>query len=196
MSVSASMEENLRGELSSFADNHHVGSLISGAGGAGFWVAVHDNGGTWSSEVNQALTTSRGCSGSYTQATNTGGGGGITTGTVAATTTAGNSGGGGGCSCPASYTGLYPVNDCKSFVHCSNGSPSSAWIDCQAGLLFDASQQVCNWAALVTCACDGGGAPATTTTTTITQQQTPSTTSTSTTTSSTVRVFLLLSSAP
>lgn len=58
----------------------------------------------------------------------------------------------GGCSCPTSDWDMIGNDDCTGFYHCIDGEPSY-FQACPAGTLFDASNNACDHAYNVVCAC-------------------------------------------
>jgi hypothetical protein len=146
-----------------------VGDSYNCNGGAFFWVAQQDFGGSWSSTVNRAMDKNRGCSGSpvspvsvpaatdppkqaptrspaTTQSQ-------VPTQKPVATVTK-------QC-CPNSFSGYRAFDACTKFYQCLNGEVLiGATFSCNPPTLFDASIQNCNWASAVNCEvdmCDGAG---------------------------------------
>lgn len=150
-------------------------------GGAFFWVADADSGGSWSDPVWEEVEKTAGCSltSSPTQSptpratdpTEPPTSAPTTSPTTSAPTTSPsepqptdepitpppaplpdpNSTCGTGCPSSMSPENLFPTADCVGFYMCWNGITYS-WI-CPAGTLFDANFQLCNHSYLVNCQC-------------------------------------------
>ena len=153
-------------------------------GGAFFWVAEHDTGGSWSSAVGTTIFASaeKHCLSSPTQTPRTTPSPtkvptaspviSPTKSPVKATKSPTKSPikatkspteapvaspptiSGGNPCCPAGYTGLRAWNDCHSYYHCVEGIVTGDLIDVPAGTLFDQTIQNFNWASQVMCVVD------------------------------------------
>ncbi|CAB9503255.1 Chitin binding Peritrophin-A domain [Seminavis robusta] len=130
-------------------------------GGAFFWVAIDDTEGSWSSVVNQAITTSTTCSLSITPAPVTSAPPPTkaptpapvsppTAGPTAAPVTAPDGPTSEPC-CPPGYTGLLAYSECAQYYYCVNGAVVGTPILCTQGSLFDTALQYCNWSHEVSC---------------------------------------------
>ena len=120
-------------------------------GGAFFWVAAHDTGGSWSQIVGDEILPYSGCSGNSpvsprpTMAPIVA----PTSAPISPTlppvslTSAPTSSPVQGVVCPPQYTGLVPANDCTEFYQCVDGALiSNIPIYCQEGLLYK-TDEVC-----------------------------------------------------
>merc|ERR1711862_1089844 len=132
------------GVMNSLRDHHPCN------GGAFFWVAAHDTSGSWSQIVSDEISPYSGCSDAPTvskkptppttapvnpPATPT-----LPPAPITASPTKSPVQ---GVSCPTSYTGLIPANDCTEFYHCADGSlVSEVPIYCPEGLLYK-TDEVC-----------------------------------------------------
>jgi hypothetical protein len=145
-------------------------------GGAFFWVAEHDIGGGWSSNVGSTINSlaSTNCSSSPTRAPHP-------TSSPSKTPTASpvkstispskspvsqtssptksptKPNNGERC-CPAGYTGLRAWNQCHQYYHCVGGVVTGGLLDVPVGTLFDQTIQNFNWASAVNCVVDLCGA--------------------------------------
>jgi len=133
-------------------------------GGAFFWVAAHDTGGSWSQIVGNEILPYSGCSDESptisprptmppTFPVPTFPPTAVPTlppvpPTASPTLSPVQSG-----TCPPGYSGLIPTSDCKGYYHCLNGSlVTDIPTYCQDGLLFNSVLQVCDWEDNVDCA--------------------------------------------
>jgi hypothetical protein len=132
---------------------NEINTAYSCHGGAFFWVAAHDVNGRWSSVVNEALESKRGCSNGSSPSN-------PDTPTNPDTPSSPPSE---DC-CPSGFTGFYPTKNCGSYFYCQNGVKTNNQASCSSGLLFDVNNQVCNWSNLVTCSPVTCGASENTTT--------------------------------
>ena len=120
-------------------------------GGAFFWVAAHDTGGSWSQIVGNEILPYSGCSDNSPVSPRP-----TMAPTVAQTsapisptsppvplTSAPTNSPVQGVACPPEYTGLIPANDCTEFYQCVDGSlVSNIPIYCEEGLLYK-TDEVC-----------------------------------------------------
>ena len=154
---------------------HDLNQHYSCNGGAFFWVAQHDTGGSWSATVNLAVQQNAGCSGQNpvtsvptiavaptlaptdvptskpiaatpSPTTNTDS---PTMKPQTASPTTSISGSQERC-CPSGFTGLRAFDSCAKYYHCVEGAVVGDPIACPASLLFDQSLGQCNWADQVT----------------------------------------------
>ncbi len=154
-------------------------------GGAFFWVAEHDQSGSWSSKVGSTINSAAiNCSSAPSQAphptpSSTKG---PTSSPVKSTpsptkspvrstssptkspvakssspTKAPTGTGNGERCCPAGYTGLRAWNECHQYYHCVGGVVTGGLLVVPAGTLFDQNMQNFNWASQVTCVVDNCG---------------------------------------
>jgi len=56
---------------------------------------------------------------------------------------------GGEMCCPTGFSGLRPLNNCRSYYQCLNGKLTGSPSTCSEGMLFDEAIQNCNWEASV-----------------------------------------------
>ena len=131
-------------------------------GGAFFWVAAHDTGGSWSQIVSNEILPYSGCSDNSPISPSP-----TTPPTTPAptfpltaaptlppvpTTSSPTQSPVQPGMCPSGYSGMIATIDCKGFYHCQNGSLiSNTPTMCQAGLLFSETLQVCDWSYNVVC---------------------------------------------
>lgn len=138
-----------------------LNSYYSCNGGAFFWVANHDVGGSWSSIVSSSIEPNFACSvgpthppvsqpaitvkpsGQPTHDPTNETPVAVPTPTPSPSRDTGSSKG--DMCCPPGYNGLYGSDSCGKYHHCVNGQVTGDAFPCPAGTLFDYSVQFCNW---------------------------------------------------
>ena len=137
-----------------------IGNIYDCHGGAFFWVAADDTGGGWSSTVNTAMDSTRGCSSGTIPK--------VTTAptdapsvdksktespSVDSSPTVAPTESGAEITCCPEGKALFRAygEDCSRFFYCLNGKAVDEPIPCPAGLIFNEAAQSCGWPALTVC---------------------------------------------